>query len=99
MRRGHDVEDLGRVSAGTGSGPRGRELQDAPAQVGDERVNVEQCPHRRIAGGGVGDHRPAIGVSHQHDRTADGPQQTRRVLPVDDRAAKRIGRCDDGVPV
>src|SRR5271165_4392708 len=53
----------------------------------------------RVAGGGVGDDHPAIGMADQDDRPADGLEEVGQGGGVVDQAAQRVRRGVDGVSV
>jgi Transposase DDE domain group 1 len=66
---------------------------------GNEGVVVDEGLDMRVPGGGVGDDRPAVGMTGQDDRSRDGGQEAGQAGGVVGQAAQRVGRRVDGVPV
>src|SRR4029077_19402875 len=67
--RGHDARP----------GIGGEQLRQGLALRGREGVHVNEGFDLRVAGGGVGDDGPAVGVPHQHDGTGDAVQEVGQV--------------------
>jgi hypothetical protein len=63
------------ITGHAGAGLGGGQLQQPLALVGDEGVDMHQRLDVGLAGGGVGDDRPTVGVADQQDRAADDPKE------------------------
>ena len=93
---GHEVEDGGQVCHGEAR-PGAGELDQVLALRRHIGVDVDQRLHVAVAGGGVGDDRPAVGVADQDDGAADGVQEGGDGGGVVGQAPQRVGRGVDGV--
>src|SRR3984893_5729036 len=70
------------------------ELGEGLTLVGSEGSDVDERLHVRDADGRVGDHRAAIGVANENDRTGDRLQDAMDVFGVGGKPTQRVCRCD-----
>jgi hypothetical protein len=67
------------------------------AGVGSEGGDEDERLDVGVAGGGIRDHRPAVGVADEDDRAGDRRQHARQVGGVARDAAQRVGQGDHRV--
>jgi hypothetical protein len=70
----------------------------ALAYVAHPTVEIDERPNLIVTDCGGGDDIAAVGVAHEHDRTAQGAQELGEVSGVSSEIAKRVAEPDRGVP-
>ena len=92
-----EVEHGGRVGDVERGARPAEDLEDALADLGDERVDVDERLDVAATGAGVGDHHAAVGVADEHDRPGRALREERRdVGGVAGHPVQQVGRGQDG---
>jgi hypothetical protein len=95
-----EVQHGGRIGNRERGARVAEDVEHALADVGDERVDVDERLHLATACARVGDHDTAVGVTDEHDRTRGALREERRdVRAVGRNAAEQVRRGQNREPL